>query len=232
MTNPNHVNLAISAQKLPIFEKILDEIDGRKPGNRPFIIGITGIDSAGKTMFAESLAGFLKAKNRDVQVISLDDFHNPKQVRYSGKNQSENYYQRSFNLKTIIEGLLIPIQEKGEHTIELTLLDLSTDEYSRSKKYHFQQDTIVLFEGVFLFREELSPYIDYKIFLDIPFQESKKRAGIRDIPIYGEEILQRYDEKYLPAQVRYLKEYPPQDTADMVINNTNWKYPYISNIIR
>jgi phosphoglycolate phosphatase-like HAD superfamily hydrolase/uridine kinase len=224
--------LRIFDRKLPILENILGEIDRRKTGNRPFVVGITGIDSAGKTTFAESLAEFLKSKNRDVQVIRLDDFHNPRQVRYSGENQAENYYQRSFNIRTIMESLLIPIHNKGEYTVELTLLDLSTDEYSRSKKYHFQQDTIVLFEGVFLFRGELSRYIDYKIFIDIPFQESKQRAGIRDIPVYGEEILQRYDGKYLPAQVRYLKEYPPQDTADMVINNTNWEYPYIINIRR
>ena len=222
------MNQTISDRKLPIFEKILDEINRRKLGNRPFVVGITGIDSSGKTLFTESLAKFLISKNQKVQVISLDDFHNPRQVRYSGEHQAENYYHRSFNIRAIIESLLIPIHEKGEYSIKLTLLDLQTDKYDRIKKYHFHQDTIVLFEGVFLFREELSPYLDYKIFLDIPFQESKKRASMRD----SEVDLSKYDEKYLPAQSRYLKEYSPQDTADMVINNTNWEYPYISNIQR
>ena len=74
------------------------------------------------------------------------------------------------------------------------------------KSYSFDQNTIIIFEGVFLFRKELSPYIDYKIFLDISFEESKNRAKTRDVPVYGEEILTMYEEKYLPSQRRYLEE--------------------------
>lgn len=38
------------------------------------------------------------------------------------------------------------------------------------------------------------------------------------------EISNKYDVKYLPAQVKYLKEYPPSHVADMVIDNANWEY--------
>jgi beta-phosphoglucomutase-like phosphatase (HAD superfamily) len=31
----------------------------------------------------------------------------------------------------------------------------------------------------------------------------------------------------LPAQARYLKEYAPEKTADMVVDNGNWEYPRI-----
>ena len=63
-----------------------------------------------------------------------------------------------------------------------------------------------------------------KIFLDIPFEESKKRAKARDM----EEVIAKYEVKYLPAQGKYLKEYPPQDTADMIIDNTDWGHPVIN----
>lgn len=226
MINPNDANLVFSNRNLSIFEKILGEIDRRKLGERPFVVGITGIDSSGKTMFTESLAKFLISKNRKVQVIRLDDFHNPRQVRYSGRNQAENYYHRSFNIRTIIESLLIPIHKNGEHSVELNLLDLLTDKYEIKKEYSFKPETIILFEGVFLFKKELAEYIDLKVFLEIPFDESKKRAKARD----PEAVLNKYDRKYLPAQAGYLKDYPPQETADMIIDNANWEYPYISHL--
>jgi uridine kinase len=73
----------------------------------------------------------------------------------------------------------------------------------------------------------LAPYIDYKVFLDIPMKESRRRAALRDVPVFGEEILRGYDEKYLPVQTGYLDEYPPIDVADMIIDNNNWEYPVI-----
>jgi uridine kinase len=215
--------LVIFDRRLPVFEKLLGEIDHRKPGDRPFVVGVTGIDSSGKTVFTGALADYLIARGRKVQLINLDDFHNPREIRYTGDNQADNYYHRSFNIQTIIRNLLIPIYQKGEHSVTLKLLDLSTDRYEITKKFSFDRDTIVLFEGVFLFRQELAPYTDLKVFLDIPFSESKRRAVVRD----PAAVLKKYDTKYLPAQARYLQEYPPVNTADMIIDNSNWEYPRI-----
>jgi len=217
--------LFIFDRKLPIFEMILGEIDRRKPANRPFVVGITGIDSSGKTMFTGALANYLVARNRKVQVINLDDFHNPREVRYAGENQADNYYHRSFNIQTVIENLLIPVHRKGEHSVTLKLLNLPTDRYEIEKKFSFNRDTIVLFEGVFLFRKELAEYIDLKVFLEIPFNESKIRAVERD----PEVVLNKYDTKYLPAQARYLEEYPLRDSADIVIDNTDWEFPSVKS---
>jgi uridine kinase len=105
------------------------------------------------------------------------------------------------------------------------LLNLNTDKYEIEKDYAITEDTVVIFEGVFLFRKELLRYLEYKVFLDITFDEAKNRAITRDVPTYGEEILSRYDFKYLPAQRRYLEEYPPLQLADMIIDNCNWEYP-------
>ena len=217
--------LVIFDRRLPIFEKILAEVRKRKQKDKAFVVGISGIDVSGKTEFAASFEKFLISKNCRTQLISLDDFHNPRKVRYSGEDQAENYYQRGFDIKTIVEKLLIPVQRRGNFSVRLTLLDLLTDEYKRKKQFSFNQDTIVLFEGVFLFREEFSPHIDYKIFIEVPFEESKNRARVRDIPIYGAEVLERYDEKYLPAQRKYLDEYPPSKVADMIIDNSDWECP-------
>ncbi len=219
--------LNVFDRKQPIFERIADEISARKQSSKPFVVGVNGIDTSGKTLFTDSLAWFLTSHGRDAQVINLDDFHNPRHIRNSGGDQVESYYMNGFDIGTLVERLLVPIREKGEYSVSLTLLDLHTDRYEVEKTYSFTEDTIVLLEGVYLFRKEISPYIDYKIFLDMPFEESKRRAATRDVKRFGGDIMKKYDEKYFPVQKRYLREYPPRDIADMIIDNTNWEYPVI-----
>jgi phosphoglycolate phosphatase-like HAD superfamily hydrolase/uridine kinase len=214
--------LDIFDRRIPIFVKILQDIDSSKQPEHPFIAGITGIDASGKTTFTEGLSKFLLKNNYHVQVIHVDDFHNPKKIRYAGENGADNYFNLSFNIDKIIKKLLIPAREEGNLATELTVLDLETDSYRNIRSYSISPNTIVLLEGVFLFRKELSPYIDYYIHLDISFEECLKRGLERG----GEE--ERYQTKYIPAQKKCLAEYPPSEHADIIIDNSNWDYPRIS----
>ncbi len=214
-------------RKIPVFEKILEEISGRKNEGRPFVVGISGIDTSGKTDFAKSFKRFLTSKNYRVQMILLDDFHNPKKIRYSGRDEIDSYYNKSFNLALIINRLLGPISRGKDFSIKLKLLNLYTDRIEAERKYSISRETVVIFEGVFLFRKELSPYINYKVFLEIPFRESMNRAKSRDNKIFGNKILKKYRSKYIPAQKIYLGLYPPCRIADMVIDNLNWEFPVI-----
>lgn len=219
--------LDVFDRKLLIFEKILEEINRRKQKDQAFVLGINGIDGAGKTKFAEAFEEFLISKNYETQIIPIDDFHNPQVFRYAGENQAENYYNRSFDTKRIVEELLVPLRQNSIFSTRLTVLDWHTDKYDIEREFSFNQNTIVIFEGVFLFRKELSLYIDYKIFIEVPFEESKRRAWIRDAHVTQEE-LKKYDEKYLPAQRKYLDKFPPSKVADMIIDNSDWEYPRVT----
>jgi HAD superfamily hydrolase (TIGR01549 family) len=218
--------LSIFDRRLPIFERALKEIEVKKQKDKAFVIGVNGIDGAGKTEFAASLVTFLKTKGFQTQLINLDDFHNPKAIRYAGKDQADNYYNKSFNIDLVIDKLLLPIKKKIPVSLKLKTLNLTTDKYENEREYIIDANTIVIFEGVFLFRKELTPYIDSKVFLDIPFEESKKRAKLRDL----HDSLNKYDIKYLPAQERYLREYPATKVANIIIDNTNWEYPRIKYV--
>lgn len=215
--------LKIFDRKLPVFEIIADDIKRKKQKDKAFVIGINGIDCSGKTVFAKALEAYLRAKNYPTQVIEVDDFHNPKAIRYGGSDQAYNYYHKSFNFERIIEKLLKPVHGKGAISARLNLLDLDTDQYTVSKRYSIGPDTIVICEGVFLFRKELAPFIDYKVYLDIPFEESKRRAVIRD----NTASLAKYDVKYHPAQKAYIEDFNPAAQADLLIDNNNTEYPKI-----
>jgi uridine kinase len=52
-----------------------------EPG-RPCLLAVDGVDGSGKTTLAESLARTYTERGRPVQVVHLDDFLNPRAVRY------------------------------------------------------------------------------------------------------------------------------------------------------
>jgi phosphoglycolate phosphatase-like HAD superfamily hydrolase/uridine kinase len=215
--------LTIFDRRRPIFDLIADDVKRKKAKDKAYIIGVNGIDCSGKSTFAKALEEHFRAGNHPTQLISIDEFHFPKSIRYSGPDQAENYYTKSFNIERLKDKLLKPIHEKGAVSTRLDLLDLDADQYTSSKRYSVSPDTIVILEGVFLFRPELAPYLDYKIYLDINFEESKRRAPIRD----NTASLDKYDTKYHPAQARYIEEYRPASQADLLIDNNDPEYPKI-----
>jgi uridine kinase len=215
--------LTIFDRRLPVFERIAADINTRKQPDRALVIGVNGIDCSGKSTFAKALKDYLKAHGRPAQMIAIDDFHHPQKVRYSGASQADNYYHKSFNIELLIEKLLQPVKDKGRVSTNLKLLDIKTDQYDLEKNYIINPETIVILEGVFLFRKELAPYIDYKIYLDVPFGECLKRAVTRDSP----ETYVKYDEKYFPAQYKYIRDCAPLSQSDLVVNNEDPEYPKI-----
>ncbi|HEX3078382.1 MAG TPA: hypothetical protein VHQ24_16115, partial [Lachnospiraceae bacterium] len=89
------------------------------------------------------------------------------------------------------------------------------------------ENTILLIEGVLLFREPLLSYLEGKVFLNISFEEVMSRALLRDVPKYGETFLQKYTKKYIPIQKRYLLEHNPEQNSDIVIDNEDFLKPRV-----
>src|SRR5215467_1031639 len=208
-----------------LFEKILLRVKER-PIGAPFVIGINGIDASGKTMFSRDLSSFLIGHGYFVQLVHVDDFHNPKKVRYQGDNEAENYLFRSIDFERLAGNLLDNIVEKQELDIELTLLDLNTDQYTLSRRYVVNRDSIVIVEGVFLFKKDLLDYFDFKVFLDISFSESVRRGIARNERIPAGDVEDRYSEKYLVGQKLYFRLHDPKGAADMTINNEDYLRPF------
>jgi phosphoglycolate phosphatase len=217
--------LSIFDRRIPVFENILNAVTRKRQADKAFVIGVNGIDCSGKSVFARALDSYLRSRGHRTQMIQLDDFHNPREIRYAGKDQAENYFKHSFNIDLIIEKLLSPVSRKEDISTRLTLLNMDSDKYDIARDYSVNRNTIVILEGVFIFRKELAPYIDHKVFLEITFDECKKRAKVRDL----QASVEKYDVKYIPAQLKYLGEYPPLRLADIIIDNSNWEYPKITS---
>ena len=198
--------------------------------NHPFCVGIDGASASGKTFLADSIADSLKSKAMHVIRASVDGFHNPKAVRYQkGCNSAEGYYKDSFNNKAIIDNLLTPLGKKGSLQYKKAIFDFKTDKQIVCLPEIALPRSVLIMEGIFLFRPELVQYWDLKIFLDVTSSTVIARAITRDKYYLGseQEIIDKYHQRYIPGENIYFQEAHPKHTADIVIDNNDFENPVI-----
>ncbi len=199
-------------------------------GETPLRVGIDGIDAAGKTVLAQEIADTLQAAGYPVIRSSVDNFHNPRELRYQrGKLSPEGYYHDSFNLALFKEYLLYPLSPQGSRRYRTAQFDHRTDQEVRAPLLTASEDDILICDGIFLFRTELLMDWDVKIFVDIRFETSLQRALSRDLDLLGsrEQVIQNYQQRYIPGQQLYFSQAHPREKADILIDNNDYQHPVI-----
>jgi uridine kinase len=201
--------------------------------SHPVRVGINGIDASGKTFFTKELKSVLEKRNKKVILASIDRFHNPRHIRYQrGRNSPEGYYLDSFNHDALIRTLLDPLGPKGDLEYQNIIFDYLNNKEIKSEKKLTTENSILLMEGIFLFRPELISYWDFKIFLDVDFEVTQRRVTERTKDkIYlgdSQNILEKYRQRYIPGQKLYFAEVDPCSIADVVIDNNDFNSPELA----
>ena len=197
----------------------------------PLRVAIDGVDASGKTTLADELTAFIEAEGRPVIRASIDGFHNPANVRHArGKTSPEGYYFDSFNYDVLIKQLLIPLGPGGSLQYSSVVFDYRHDNQIQQEKRQSEKNAILLFDGVFLLRDELIGYWDYTVFVDATFDVTLRRALARDIKLFGTaaEVESRYKRRYIPGQQIYLNVCRPIERADIVIDNNEPNNPALA----
>jgi phosphoglycolate phosphatase len=213
-------------RRLAVFDRVHTDLRSLSISG-PVIVGVTGIDASGKTEFAKALGSYLGEVGRSVQLIHLDDFHNPAAVRRLGPDERTAYIRNAFNLELLTKECLAKARDGYDQPIVLRLLDLDSDEYTVERSYQFNERTVVIVEGVLLYREPLDEYFDYRIFLHITLEEMRIRVRTRDVLRFGEGMVEKYERKYIPVQNWFLKTCRPRERSDLIVDNTDFRNPRV-----
>jgi uridine kinase len=214
-------------------EQTLHEIASRIAAvelHHPLRVAIDGVDCAGKSHLADDVVEPLGRCGRAVLRASIDGFHNPRRVRHQrGSESAEGYYLDSFNYTALIRELLAPLGPGGSLRYRRAVFDYRTDTPLERAVQTASADAVLLFDGVFLLRPELSQFWDFTLFVDVDFGVVLARARIRDVHLFGDAdaVEHRYRKRYIPAQRRYLAECNPRTRADVVIENNDWTNPTV-----
>lgn len=204
-------------------ERLARLVDGLQ-GDR-VLVAFDGPDAAGKTTLARGVADLL---SRPAICASLDGWHYPREVRLRrGAESPEGYYLDSFDLDALACDLLTPFRH-GASYVATARFDHRADIPVRVDQ-HVAKRAALLFDGVFLLRQELVTEWDFRVYVHVPEEITLSRALVRDHDRFGNEaaVQRRYEQRYLPGQALYRDRASPREAADVVLDNSDWRDPVI-----
>ncbi len=183
------------------------------------VIAVDGMDGSGKTHFATDLALALTAAGHPVFHASIDDFYRSRAERHArGADSAEGYYRDSFDYSTFRRILIEPFRMGGSTAFVTAAFDHRRDSPIPAKWRSGPQDAILIVDGIFLNRPELSGLWNYSIWLDVDRDTVEERLRQRDGAA-------PHPERYREGQKMYIAEASPRTAASAIIDNSEWEHP-------
>ena len=196
----------------------------------PTRVGVSGITASGKTTFANELAEEIKKRGLPVTRASIDDFHNPRVIRYAkGKESARGYYEDAHDYTAFKERLLMPLGLNGNLQYETISHNLITDMSVHNEPLLATQNMILIVDGTFLLKKDVAYLFDYKIFVDTNFEIARKRGAKRETEAFGryEEAEKMFLNRYHAACKMYIDEHNPKELADVLFENSKFDDPVV-----
>lgn len=198
-----------------ISSRIIDKILISRNKTKPLLIAIDGGSGSGKSTIAQIISNQLNAT-----IVNADDF-------YAREITHEGWANRSYKEKVadvlnwrglrahVLEPLLTGMHatwnrfnfNAGEHPDGTYGIEAGVTE--------FLPNDIIILEGAYSTRPELSDLIHLKILIDVPVRLRHERLKNRE----DHEFLIHWHERWDEAEQYYFREIRPSSSFDMVIEN-------------
>lgn len=214
-----------------LLDFISDQVLAAAQTTKVFTVGISGLDTSGKSQLSSALASRLQEKGRKTWVVSGDSFHYPQTYKetLAEPTWGMQHAKRILNFEALIQTVLHPLRQQPDR-LTLSLLDYDTGEVV-PQVWTFVEAAVVVVESVYLFQPALCPYLDYKIFLQVSEETALKRAQARprDAAFYGGEagVAAHYTAQNFPGYRWFDETYQPLQYAHLVLDNTDWQQPIL-----
>jgi uridine kinase len=217
-----------SAARSHVVEQLADRITGIQLPH-PTRVGFDGIETSGKTSLADELSQVIVSRGRPVIRALGDNFRNPREVRYSqGRFSPRGYYEDSVDNNTLLGSLLNPLGPDGTRSYRAASYDSKTDRLLNLPEQTAPEDAVILVDGLFLFRPELVGSFDYRVLVDVSFEEAVRRATERDTHFGSEkDIRELFDRRFHPAQRDYRERVQPHLLAHAIVDNNDLSQPLL-----
>lgn len=188
------------------------------------LVGVDGVDGAGKTTFANELAVLLRESGFDVIRISMDHYLNPQTKRYAqGRSSAKGYFEDSYDYVRFSDEVLEPLGHDGSGRYRTAAYDLDSESEVKSPWRVAPDHVVVIIDGMFIHRDELcsskkKKIWDLSVWLEVPFEESFLRMAGRDQKLPPDPEDPR-NARYYQGQLLYLQSCDPAHRADLVVEN-------------
>lgn len=186
--------------------------------DRTLLVGVDGSDGSGKSHFAKELSEAVSDRNVITAVCSIDNFHNQKAIRYKkGRNSALGFFEDSHNIVLLKSELLEPVRN-GQKVVKSSIFDCASDQ-EVIQVLDISKIDVVLFEGLFLNRDELESFWDISIYLSTDFSVSVARGNAR----FGLNLDPEHESnaRYVEGNRIYQRKCQPLIRAGIVVDNND-----------
>ena len=180
---------------------------------RSFAVGINGIDCSGKTTFAKAISKYFSYYKIVNNHLDIDNFNNP-------AIEIETY-------KAFVSG------SWGEEDLnKYYKLIINYSDAIRSVSESKNNYSIVILEGIFIYKPQLVDLFDLKIYLDIDISLGRKRFAKRRSLERDKRPFDIYDKIWILSHNKYDSEVHPKQISDLVIDYNDESKPvlYVNEI--
>lgn len=186
---------------------------------RALLVGISGIDGAGKGFIAAHIAESLETRGIRTAVINVDGWLNLPYVRFSKRDPAAHFYQHAIRFDQMFDQLVLPLRDNRSISVETDFTE-ETSLIFRRHRYDFRAVAVVLLEGIFLLKPAYRHYFDLTVWIDCSFATALKRAIARGQErLSPAETVEAFETIYFPAQRIHIERDHPVARADIVFCN-------------
>lgn len=187
-------------------ERVLRLIHLRRQSGSPLLIAVEGLGGAGKSTLAAQLSAALPGSS----IVEVDDFYRPMTAEERAKLGPREGYERYFDWTRLLEEAIEPLRQRRR---------------ARFQRYDWEMGRlrgwrevapgdVVIVEGVYSTRPELSALFGVTVFVDTPREQRADRMAAR-----GYDNLDWLDH-WMAAEDWYVSRHRPAERADLVIDGS------------
>jgi len=189
------------------------------PVTRSLLVGISGIDGCGKGYLARQFEARLALHGVTPAIVNVDGWLNLPEKRFDQSAPGKNFYENAIRFDEFFKQLILPLRDRRWVHLVADFVEETASQY-RKHTYDFKDVSVVLVEGIFLFKPQYRNYFDLTIWVDCSFATALARAIQRaQEGLSPANTIAAYDTIYFPAQRIHLAHDNPREHADLIVEN-------------
>jgi uridine kinase len=183
------------------------------------LVGISGIDAAGKGFVIARVAQSLQNRGIKLAVINVDGWLTLPHVRFHQQDPARHFYENAIRLDEMFERVILPLRATRTVSVESDFAEETATTF-RKHRYAFRNIDVILLEGIFLFKRMYRDHFELKVWIDCSFKCALERAIKRSQEgLPPAHTIQAFETIYFPAQRIHLARDNPRDAADIILAN-------------
>ena len=138
-------------------------------------------------------------------------------------------YEHAIRFEQFFTQLVIPLRDRRSVYLVADFTEETALQYRRHT-YNYRDVSVILVEGIFLFKRQYRAHFDLAVWIDCSFPTALARAIDRGQEgLSAAKTIAAYETIYFPAQRIHLAHDNPRDNADLILENDT--YPSSARVV-